>query len=331
MSAQPLIWGQLIHLSMNLWFDCGLKNLPDNNIRAGHYQPYLRFDDKLWRDLIPAMERERLNMVVLDLGDAVRYKSHPEIAVKNAWEPRRLREELARLRDAGLEPIPKLNFATTHDAWLGPYSRLVSSKIYYKVCENLIAEVIDLFDGPRFFHLGMDEETAVNQIYRQFVVVRQFDLWWHDLYFLFDQVRRHGTRPWIWSDYEWYHPKEFYRHMPKDVLQSNWWYYGKLKPETTLIRCNPQDHNMTKPLKLKPVQAYLELEKHGYDQVLTGSNCARSDNMDATVKFATKNIAPKRLHGFIMTTWKALLPQNRKSHFAAVSQIGAARKCFTRQ
>ena len=65
-----------------------------------------------------------------------------------------LKEELKKLRDAGLEPIPKLNFSTAHDTWLGPYSRCVSTPTYYKACEDLIEEVVELFDKPRFFHLG---------------------------------------------------------------------------------------------------------------------------------------------------------------------------------
>ena len=38
-----------------------------------------------------------MNMVVIDLGDAVAYKSVPEIAVKNAWTGDKLRRELAAL------------------------------------------------------------------------------------------------------------------------------------------------------------------------------------------------------------------------------------------
>lgn len=281
--------------------------------------------------MVCAMTRAGLNMIVIDLGDGVRYQSHPEIAVKKAWSPARLRRELKKLRDAGLEPIPKLNFSTAHDAWLGPYAGIVSSKTYYQVCRDLIAEVTDLFGGPRFFHLGMDEETAVNQNYSRLLIVRQFDLWWHDLCFLFDQVRRNGVRPWIWSDYEWYHPEEFYKHMPKDVLQSNWWYYNKLNPQTTLIRCNPQYDNMTKPMKLKPVQAYLDLEAHGYDQILTGGNTsACSDNFQATVDFALRHIAPKRLYGFLMTTWRSTQPKHRKRHFDAIDQVSQAMRRYYR-
>ena len=38
---------------------------------------------------------------------------------------------------------------------------------------DLIAEVSELFDGPRFFHIGMDEETFQHQRMYHYVVVRQ--------------------------------------------------------------------------------------------------------------------------------------------------------------
>jgi hypothetical protein len=114
-----LISANLLHLSYNMWCD----RLPSS---WGHYthdqlhyiqvSDTLRFDDTLWRDLTEEMAKAGLNMVVIDLGDAIQYESHPEIAVKKAWSPARLREELARLRNLGLEPTPKLNFSTAHDA-----------------------------------------------------------------------------------------------------------------------------------------------------------------------------------------------------------------------
>jgi hypothetical protein len=84
------------------------------------------------------MAKAGMNMVVIDVGDAIEYASHPEISVKNAWSSTRLGEELARLRSLGLEPIPKLNFSTAHDQWLHDYSRMVSTPVYYKVCAEVI-------------------------------------------------------------------------------------------------------------------------------------------------------------------------------------------------
>ena len=108
---------------------------------AHGFRPNLTFDDAVWDALLKEMAAVGMNMVVIDLGDGIKYESHPEIAVKNAWTPEKLKTELAKMRKLGLEPIPKLNFATTHDIWLKEYSRMVSTDIYYGVCKDLIEEV----------------------------------------------------------------------------------------------------------------------------------------------------------------------------------------------
>ncbi len=267
--------------------------------------PRLRqiFDEKLWRALLGRMAAVGMNMVVIDLGDAVKYRSHPEIAVEGAWTPARLKRELKRIRGLGLEPIPKLNFSACHDLWLGPYERQLSTEAYYRVCRDLIREVGELFHQPRLFHLGMDEETANKQRHLEYIVVRQHDLWWHDLKFLADQVGAAGSRAWIWSDYIWGHAEEFARKMPKRILQSNW-YYG-----TSFSR------------KIGFVQAYDQLEALGYDQVPTVSNCDCDENMAKTVRFCRKHISPRRLLGFLQTPWR---PTTRKWHAHNLRSIDLA-------
>lgn len=39
------------------------------------------------------------------------------------------------------------------------------------------------------------------------------------------ETHKHGFRPWIWSDYVWDHEAAFMERMPKDVLQSKWYYF----------------------------------------------------------------------------------------------------------
>src|SRR5690349_6961526 len=137
--TRPMIYANLLHLSYNMWGDWDRPG-------AGKYwaaRPYLRFGEKLWNELLEVMQKRKFNMVVIDLGDGVDYASHPEIAVKNAWSRDKLRTELAKMRQMGLEPIPKLNFSTCHDQWMGEYARMVSTPEYYKVCEDLIAEVAE--------------------------------------------------------------------------------------------------------------------------------------------------------------------------------------------
>lgn len=296
-----MIWANLLHLSYNMWED---RIAPEREERG--YRAYLRFDEKLWDELLQRMAQSGMNAVVIDLGDGVRYESHPEIAVKGAWTPKRLRRQLARVRRLGLEPIPKLNFSTCHDAWLGPYARCVSTDTYYGVCRDLIGEVIDLFDKPRLFHLGMDEETASHQRLCDYLVVRQFDLWWHDLYFYVKEVEKRGVRAWVWSDYVWRHPEAFFRKMPRTVVQSNW-YYGR-----SFSR------------KLDYVKAYLDLDAKRYDQVPTGSNHSLAENFPKTVAFARKHVSPARLLGFLQTPWRPTLKAYRAHHIEAIEAVQQA-------
>ena len=81
---RPPIWANLVHLSYNMWFDCP-ESLFKNKTSEAVAKPYLRFDERLWRDILRAMSAAGMNMVVLDLGDGVAYRSHPEIAAKRLY------------------------------------------------------------------------------------------------------------------------------------------------------------------------------------------------------------------------------------------------------
>jgi len=296
-SPHELIWGYLVQLGF------GSSSLREAN-------SHLRFDQGLWNELLPKMVENGVNMVVIELGDGVKFESHPEIAVNGAWSVNHLRQELEKLRRLGLEPIPQLNFSAAHDAWLGPYSQCVSTDVYYRVCRDLIAEVLQIFDKPRLFHLGWDEEDIETQqaLRYEYIVVRQFDLFWHDLYFLLENVERGGARPWVWADMiRRMDPKGYLEKMPTSVLQSNWYYDKGFNEEVISVK------------------NYLDLEARGYDQVLTGSNYVHPQNFLDTVLFAREKIAPQRLFGFLQTSWRPTLPEYRDRHLEAIKEIGQAK------
>jgi hypothetical protein len=298
------IWAGLLHLSFN--FALGIKNF--GGIRT-EFEPV----EILWNDAISKMAKEGMNMVVIDLGDAIRYESHPEIAVKNAWTPVRLRQELEKIRSLGLEPIPLLNFSTGHDAWLGIYARMVSTESYYTVCRDLVNEVINIFGAPRFFHLGMDEETAQNQLSVDFehIIVRQKELWWGDFYALIGEVLKNGSRPWVWSDYYWHNPDLFLKYMPKSVVQSNWYYDENFETKRTYIT------------------AYLDLEANGYDQIPTGSYHSNNErSIGNTVQYCKENIDGPRLLGFLQTFWKPITEEYRERILKGIELTGNAKKWF---
>lgn len=299
------IWACYMHLSFN--FAGGIRNW--GGLRT-EFEP----QQSLWDDAISTMAKQGVNMLLLNLDDSVLWNSHPEISLRNAWSPERLRAELVKIRDLGIEPIPVLNFSACHDAWLGKYSKMVSSSLYYKVCRDLIAEAIEIFDKPRFIHFGMDEETYEHQKYFDYVVVRQDDQWWGDLYFYVAEAMMRGVRPWVWSDYVWHHPDKFFKMMPKSVVQSNWYYGENL------------DVNRTE------VKAYIDLETEGYDQIPTASNDQKNPkSIGNTVDFCSHCIDDKHLLGFLQTFWMPTIEKYRNPILQAIELTGEARRKFEKK
>ena len=149
-----MMWAFFLKLSTNMWGDEG------GTWKYSPFFPELITDDAVWREVVDFLPTQGINTVLIDVGDGIQYESHPEISIPGAWSKDKLKKELAHMREIGLTPIPKLNFSTGHDTWLKEYSRMVSTSIYYQVCEDLIKEVAEVFDYPEYFHLGMDEENA---------------------------------------------------------------------------------------------------------------------------------------------------------------------------
>ena len=314
-----MIWAGLFHMGVNMWSDQPVdawgpfKGEQLNLIcKADH----LRFDETVWRSITGRMAEVGMNMVVIDLGEAIKYPSHPELWVDGSWEIDRFRKELARLRAMGIEPIPKMNFSAAHDTWLNEYERMLSTETYFKVCADLIRDVAEIFDRPRFLHLGYDEETTSHQSKYKYCAVRQGELWWHDFLWFVKETEKNGMRPWIWSDYVWHHPDLFYKRMPKSVLQSNWYYGAEFDPAKL------------GEFAARRVKTYDDLDKAGFDQVPTGSNWSNDANFQGTVDYCRRVCSPERLKGFLIAPWYFTLPEWESKNLAAVDQVGAAIRSF---
>lgn len=322
-----MLWSNLIHLGYNLNLDrenahedaLAARNAPADYFR---WKPYARIDDAVWDEVVRASADAGLNSLVIAPADGVRYESHPEIAVEGAWTTTRLKEELQRLRELGIEPLPKLNFAAGHDIWLGEYSKMVSSQTYYTVVGELIAEVAELFGKPALFHIGMDEENFDDQQLLDLVVIRQHELWWHDLEFLAEQVRTQGCRPWMWADAAWRMAGDFYDRVAPDIVQSNWYYWNGFQGDEA-GRPKPLDwHESTHWM------AYLDLDEQGFDQIPTASTFIESDNLLTTVRFARERLTPERILGFLQSTWLPLLPAHLDVHLRAIEELAHARRLW---
>ena len=314
-------WGAYFMLGTHMWrcpddlFGGKMKGdaaqtAPDTGWFSRKYRT-LQCDDGEWRAVTERMRAGGLNQIVIDIGEGLLFPSHPELAIDGSWTPDRMRDEVRRLRGMGIDPVPKLNFSAGHDVWLGEYHRMVSTRKYYEVCGEIIADVCEIFGGPKLFHIGFDEETAYNQRNFAYSVVRQGELWWHDVMYFVKEVERHRARAWMWSDYAWHHD-DFCRRMSKGVLQSNW-YYGK-------------SFDMATHPHPEYIRTFIELEKAGFDQIPCGGNWSCDTNFRDLVAFCREHVSPERLKGFLTTSWHCLLPDSRKKNFDSVDQVAEERK-----
>lgn len=288
-----MIWAYLLHLSYNMWHDTdGEKYLGWEN----PYTNYYRFAEKsAWRKVVGELPKYGINTVIIDLGDGIKYESHPEISCDRAWSKQEIKEETDKLRKMNIEVVPKLNFSTCHDAWLGKYARMVSTPAYYKVASDLIDEVCELF-SPKYFHLGLDEESWREEYIQKnygYCCTRQFELYWHDRDFFIGKCVKKGVRPWIWANYAGFDPKEFERHLTREPVYSASVY-------ERIFRSDDLDGYNSDVLK-----GFEVYDKYGITQVPVVSTCYNPDSPDDLVRILSKKL--NSVDGFMTAPWRPTL------------------------
>lgn len=316
------IWAALLHLGANMWDDFELspdqyaKSIeeektnpqPKGPTRKVKYHSYLRCDDAVFRKTCDVARKEGCNLVFIDLGEGLLYPSHPELAVPGTWDVEKMRNELARLRAMGLEPIPKLNFSATHDAWLKEYHRMVSTRKYYEVVADVIRDTCEIFGHPRFFHIGYDEEHAADQHNHYHVTARQGDLWWHDVNFTVGQVEKNGAQAVMWSDAVWYGKAVYLKRMSKGVLQQNWYYRSDFSEKALTWKTDFENTRKGWPEVLQGAAAFLVLQEAGFKQLPCTSNWFEKDATEALVKFCKERMDPSLMLGICTAPWAMSVP-----------------------
>ncbi len=309
------IWALLVYLSENQWLD---------RVNYGRKKP-IRFDEDFWQYILSESVKCGINTIILDVGDGIQYDRFPEISAPGAWSKIKVLEKVEECRSLGIELVPKLNFATPHDHWLGEYSRMVSTETYYRVCKAVIKEAYEAFDMPKYFHIGMDEEDAKHVKANQLAIFRQGDLYWHDLRFLIDTVKELGTTPWMWSCPLFTEPEEYAKHISPDEVILSPWYYNAFRKE----HWTPVDSRMEyavyynegeyKSLNMKWVEedpflarfreVAVPLSKKGYKYVPCASVFNRCvHNHHDLIEYIKENVDDENIVGFMSTPWMPTVP-----------------------
>jgi len=313
---KDLMWAYLIHLSCHMWGD--KLSEPRGLFLDPMWEDENKTDVEIWDKVIQSLAEYQVNTLLIDVGDAIQYESHPEISAPDAWSKDFLKKKLDEIRALGITPIPKLNFSTCHDVWMKEYSRMVSTPIYYRVCADLIREVCEVFDYPKYFHLGMDEELDRFQTYYDISVVRHEHMLFHDINFLCRECEKHGARPWLWACLATTYPDSFDKKLSRSVLLSNA-FYRRIQPEPWKDGKNPYTTYLS-PL------TYDMLDKMGFDQVLTGSTWTYAKSIYQNVAYGKYRLDPDRVLGYMSAPWYHTKPGNLHALIDGAEKLYYARE-----
>lgn len=308
------MWATLLHLGSNMWGkpgECHHYVQEDSIV----YHDKLYCDMEVWHKVTEFLPQCGFNTVLVDVGEAVRLDSHPELAVSGSLTKEEMKKELQRLRDLGLTPLPKFNFSCTHNGWLGDYNRMIGTKEYTKVCRDIVEEVIEIFDKPEFFHLGFEEENVEYQKYYPVKIERSWKQKTEDAKMLFDVCLKNGVRPWIWVDPQSIQgfggTERFLENVPKEVLISNWWY-------ADIYYDGENERPGTK--------LYRQIDEWGYEQVPTCSTWTCIHNPKQTLKYCKEYLKDELVRGYMTAPWIMTREENYHGLLGDSHIFGQAKK-----
>ena len=124
-----------------------------------------------------------------------------------------------------------------------------------------------------------------------------------------------GTRPWVWADLYWSQKDEYLKKMPKSVLQSNWWY-------------RPMSKNEDGSFTHQSAQAYIDLDRAGFEQVPTCSAIFCHYCADQTLEFLKEDLSADKLKGFMTAPWYLAEDDSLYALMNDAKRFGSAKKKF---
>ena len=274
-----------------------------------HYDPvcYARksrerpFDLEIALEIVAALAEEGFNLLALDCADAVKYRSHPELARRYTVPMDQLRTLAQAARRAGLEVVPKLNFARSHlhhhnDWMLGPDEQWYDhfdDEAYWRKAFQLIDELVAACKPKRFFHVGMDEDhdrsytqyaEAIKQLHSGLKRRKLRTLIWNDTGIEYDSGLAHAEKS-----------RTAETAIPKDIVQVLWRYDAV--PQASIKR----------------------LRKEGF--ALWGAPGAQSAEAVAAFREAVLRAGGT---GLLMTMWIPCRPSNRRRILDTIQRLGPA-------
>lgn len=318
--GSKLVWGTLVHLGTNMWEDwvpggAYPKSAEEESrlVAEGKIKyhdksclyvmrDYMSVDWPTWDADIAYARSSGLNTVFIDLGEAYAFPSHPELHVKGSLGPDALKSVIARIRAQGLTVLPKLNFSAGHDQWLREYHWMTGTAKYRQVVDDLILDVCEVFDRPRYFHIGYDEESYACVKDRELIVLRQGESWWRDFNACVEQVLKNGSRPIMWSDKICHGREEFLKRAPRDVVMMTW-YYGSDFSDGNTVWDASFEQKTDWSIQRNLAASIPALAEAGFDLMPCTSNWAENGAAEAMLAYCSRAIDQNRILGYLTAPW----------------------------
>ena len=95
---EKMMWGYMLYLSNHMWSDESSKPLI---YMPTPYNDNINTEIETWDKIIAFLAERKYNFVLIDVGDGIKYESHPEVSAPNAWDKDFLRTKLAEIRALG--------------------------------------------------------------------------------------------------------------------------------------------------------------------------------------------------------------------------------------
>jgi len=261
-------------------------------IHVSHYDPNWcnvketekPFDLKVGLDVVAAMAKAGMNLLVIDCEDGVEYASHPELKRPYTVPMGMIKELAACARSNGIEIVPKINFSRSHyhqhNSWFRPHDKLFDNEKYWPLAFEVIDELVQELKPEHYFHIGMDEDHS--RSYTQYVTA---------INTLHSGLKERGLKTIIWNDSacEWasaqiHQEKSMFaeRTIPKDIVQVLW------------------DYVRTPTVHIKRIR------DAGFE--LWGAPGNKPEQVDTMKEELLENGAA----GIIFTRWKSCIEENRE-------------------
>ncbi len=286
-----MLWVYMIYLGTNMWSE--KDSLVRFNKNDAYFHDEMYTDKATWKAVTDFAVKAGFNALLVDIGEGLQLDSHPELAAKGAWTKQEMKAEIDRLNKMGMTVIPKLNFASTHDAWFKTFGHKLNTAEYFKAQREIIHEVIELFRPP-IIHLGLDEEShRENRMqnrygYSSYRYGEEYAL---NLNHCVKCAVEKGVRPWLWAGLATYSWDEFASYSPHDAI------YGACNYE--------QKRNVPKSEIYYQMlfDTAKNLDKLGYDQIPAVSTCYDYYSVDDSLEFFKEVISPKHRLGIVSAPW----------------------------